>query len=719
MCHLSTVIRKQNAYCHLDSNQVSDTNATRFTVSHFRSSPLGELPPPPPGGCFGRGDLIEEVVGLAGNLESVALIGPGGIGKTSIALAVLHHNKIEGRFGENRRFIRCDQFPASCLHFLARLSKVIGAGVENPEDLTLLRPLLSSKEMLIVLDNAESVIDPQGTGAREIYSLVDELCRFKNISLLITSRITTVPPYCKRPDIPKLSMKAACDIFYGIYGNRGESDIITGLLHRLDSHALSVTLLATTASHNAWDHGRLAKEWEIQRARVLQTVYNESLAATIELSLASPTFNSLDPNARDLLGVVAFFPQGIDERNLDWLFPTISNRQRLFDTFCLLSLTHRCNGFVTMLAPIRDYLAPQEPPSSPLLCATRDRYFSRLSIGADPESPGRGDTLWVGSEDVNIEHLLEVFTSIDPNSDDVWDACYHFMIHLYWNKRRQTTLRSKIEALAGDHPSKPKCLSQLAKLFSGVGNFEQAKRLMTRALELGRRQRDDAQVSATLRHLSNADRFLRLFGEGVRHAEEALEISERIGDTIGQAWCLRALARVLVDGGQPDAARNAASRAIDLVTEKNQEYLQSGLHLILGRVHRSKGEKQQGIHYLETALRIASPFNWHELLFWTHYYLAELFGEGGKPEDEKAHIEQAKSHAVHGAMPYELGRVTEMQAEVWYRQLRLEDAKSEILDSRFSRKSGLRRVPCAPRISSRRSSGLWRSGLLSQVGSSK
>ena len=121
---------------------------------------------------------------------------------------------------------------------------------------------------------------------------------------------------------------------------------------------------------------------------MLHTQHDESLAAAIELSLVSPMFQKLGPETRVLLGIIAFFPQGIDENNLDWLFPTIPNRTRVFDGFCTLSLTHRSNGFVTMLAPLRDYLCHKDPASSPLFCATKDNYLRRLSVRIDPGRPG-------------------------------------------------------------------------------------------------------------------------------------------------------------------------------------------------------------------------------------------------------------------------------------------------------------------------------------------
>ena len=651
---------------------------TTLHIQHLTSisSILGELPPPPPKACFGRDELIEKIVGLAENLTSIALIGAGGIGKTSIALTALHHGRIKSRFGDNRRFIRCDKFPASLTHFLRRLSNVIGAGIENPSDLAPLRPFLSSREIILFLDNAESILDPQGTDAREIYEVVEELSRFETICLCVTSRISNVPPHCEHPIIPTLSMDSACDIFYGIWNNSERSNVVNDLVRRLDFHALSITLLATVALHNMWDYDRLAREWGTHRTQALRTDYNESLAATIELSLASPTFHKLGPNARDLLGVIAFFPQGVDESNLDWLFPAISDRANAFDKFCTLSLTYRNNGFITMLAPLRDYFSPKEPLSSPLLRTTKDHYFRRLSDFPYPDQPGFNEARWIRSEDVNVEHLLDVFTSIDASSAGVWNACVGFMGHLHWHKPRLVVLGPKIEGLPDDHPDKPECLVELSRLFQSIGNHVEEKRTITLALKLWRERGDDSWVAETLGLLSAANWLLGLHGEGIPQAKEALGIYEQLDNKFGQAESLRELASLLYSDGQLDAAEEAASRAINLSVEGDQ-YTLCSCYRRLGNICRSRGETEKAINRFEKALGIASYFNWNHHLFGIHYELVELFLDEDRFDDAQAAIERAKSYVVND--PYLLGRAMQLQAEVWRRQCRLEEAKSEAL----------------------------------------
>jgi len=213
----------------------------------------------------------------------------------------------------------------------------------------------------------------------------------------------------------------------------------------LDFHPLFITLLATVAHHSKWDTDRLTRERETRRTNMLQTEHNKSFAATIELSLTFAMFQELGPDARALLGVIAFFPQGVNENNLDWLFPAISNRINIFDKFCILSLAHRSNGFITMLAPLRDYLSPKVPKSSSLLCTTKERYFTRVSVNIDPEDPNFGETEWITSEDVNVEHLPDIFTTIDPNSESARETCANFMQHLCWHKKRLTILQPGIE----------------------------------------------------------------------------------------------------------------------------------------------------------------------------------------------------------------------------------------------------------------------------------
>ena len=273
---------------------------------------------------------------------------------------------------------------------------------------------------------------------------------------------------------------------------------------------------------------------------------------------------------------------------------------------------------------------------------------------------------------MNAEHLLDISTSIDTNSVDIWRTCADFMAHLYWHKPRQTILKSKIERLPDDHLLKPECLFWLSRLFSDMGSYAEQKSFLLRALALCKQEGDDYRVTHGLKDLANANRMLGFLEEGIQQVREALEITERVGCTRDRVLCLNDLAWLFLDNKQLDAAQDAASRAINL-SEKELENYHS--HHLLGLTYSSKGEKERAIYHFEVALGIASSLALQYPVFSIHHTMALLSYDEDMLDDAQAHITQAKLHAFDGA--HELGRAMNTQARIWHRQSRFGDAISE------------------------------------------
>ncbi|KAJ7742807.1 P-loop containing nucleoside triphosphate hydrolase protein [Mycena metata] len=116
----------------------------------------------------------------------IAILGAGGMGKTSLSKAVLHHHEIATKYHANRFFIACDGSINK-----VELASVIGAhlGLKPGKDLTkaVLRNLASAPPTLLILDNIETLWDPVES-RKETEEFLSLLTDIPTLALLITMR---------------------------------------------------------------------------------------------------------------------------------------------------------------------------------------------------------------------------------------------------------------------------------------------------------------------------------------------------------------------------------------------------------------------------------------------------------------------------------------------------------------------------------------------------
>lgn len=330
-----------------------------------------------------------------------------------------------------------------------------------------------------------------------------------------------------------------------------------------------------------------------------------------------------------------------------------------------------------MLAPLRDHFRPKDPASSPLLCATKDCYLARMSDQHHPNPLTFEYLPWIITEDANVEHLLDAFLSVNPDSGDIWEACSRFMDHLQRYNPRRTVLRKKIEGLPDNHPFKPRLLFELSFLFGTIANHAEETSLLNHALKLERERGDEMRVALVLNALSDASREQGRYKDGIHQMREALDIFERLGDTLHHAKCSSCLARLFQRDGQLDAAEETIFKSTNLHPEQGRELLAYESHQVLGDIYHSKDDREQAIYHYKVALGIASTSNWAPCLFGINSTLAMLYlGEDGF-DNAQVHIEQAKLHALDNT--FYMGSAALLQARAWYQQHKLEEAASEAL----------------------------------------
>ena len=351
---LSDNQERQSARHSLDENGASkgDVGDTHTDNDDSRAPPPA-LPQAPTNFLF-REEIVNEVLGPVEQVASVALFGSIGIGKSVVALTLLHHNRTHTKFGENRHFMDCNGLSNSLEAFLEHLSDAIHTN--RTTDVEQLRSYVeTSPPFLLVLDGVDFILDPLAPEAENIRATIEGFGSYEHVCLLVTSRMDPDIQGFQRVEVPTLSEDGARDAFYGLC-NLERSSKVDDLIAKLDCHPLSINLLANCVRENNW-------AWDDDQTSALEKHHRQTLKDAVEPVFRSPTIQKLGAAARGTLAEIAAFPGGVEECKLEGAFPGIVGIGEAVDVLCKFSLMYRQDGFVKMLSPFRFYFAMSLKPA--------------------------------------------------------------------------------------------------------------------------------------------------------------------------------------------------------------------------------------------------------------------------------------------------------------------------------------------------------------------
>ncbi|KAJ7885238.1 hypothetical protein B0H13DRAFT_1889659 [Mycena leptocephala] len=367
-----------------DTSTISDKSATQLYLEandSKNSSNSFSMLPSKPKIFHGREAELEDIMKiLAQESPRVAILGAGGMGKTSLARAVLHHPDTSTQF-EHRFFVSAESATTS-----VELVALIGLHVGLKPGINLTQPVVKffskMSSCLLILDNLETPWEPVQTrgGVEEFLSLLTDI---QQLALIITMRGAERPAKVRWTHpfllpLKPLSDNAARQTFIDITDESHETEEMNKLLQITDNMPLAVDLMAHMADYEGCS--TTLTRWEAEKTSLLSTGYDRksNLDVSISLSLSSPRITS---NSKDLLSLLSILPDGLADAELIQSNLPIPDILGSKATLLATSLAYQDEKKrLRSLMPVREHIQQFLPPSQPLVRALRKHFYSLLEL---------------------------------------------------------------------------------------------------------------------------------------------------------------------------------------------------------------------------------------------------------------------------------------------------------------------------------------------------
>ncbi|KAJ7485488.1 hypothetical protein FB451DRAFT_1082917 [Mycena latifolia] len=541
---------------------------------------------PPKYRIYGREPFVDTIASLLAHEDSprVCITGAGGMGKTSVALAVMESAIVNEVFPKEYQFwVPCVEAtsPNSLLRILYTQLRVTAESYDSVD--ILISELDASKQRrVLLLDNFETPCFSGGDANREeVRGIIYRLASLSHVALLVT--MTSSFPPSKDIDwqnkvLPPLDPAAARDAFKSVYQGTVDEKL-DELLEAIGRVPLAITLMAANATDSQASPEDLLGEWESAGTDMIS-----KMDRTISLSVNREIMKS-NTAAFTLLAILSLLPAGTTGNNLRWWAPGVTSYTDAIGTLRTAALIEQEDGkFATARISVRPtvqaYMAQHNRIPAEVRQQVHDACYKYVlahkSIPDDAKF--KDDLSALGKEETNLQGLL-MQIDVETLRPNALDALIVFSMY---------QCRTKPSTVVALH-----------------------------ALEVARAARDDPRVADThiaAHHVAEAHQclgniFLRLdcYEEACQHSEDACCGFKSLpggSDRVRAGECSMELARAWMYMSKPAQEMESFVLEVqaDLSHDKSDKYHVARGLLALGRFLWHNQQHEQALETLSSAM---------------------------------------------------------------------------------------------------------------------
>ncbi len=570
----------------------------RLEAAVLAQDPALELAAPPPDAPRHAAPVAlparpADVIGREAELDAVAallrdpgtrlvtLLGPGGVGKTRLALELAH--RLAGEFRDGARFV-----PLAAIDTHERLEQELV--VDDP-----------GAELLLVLDNFEQIVDAAPVVA-------DALARAPGVTALVTSQAALRLSGEHEVPLAPLAVDAAVELFLRRARALDAADeAIAEICVRLDGLPLAIELAAarTRVLAPAAILERLGRRLDLLTGGPRDAPARQrTLRAAIEWS-----HDLLEAPERAVFAELAVFAGGWSLEAAEAVAGDVLDRlEALVDRSLVVSAGERFGMLETVHEFARERLG--EAPDAAAVAARHAAWALALAEAAEGGLETADQEIWLRRLDDERENLRAAaeWAAAAGDAETALRLCGS--LWRFWLSRGAVSEgRRLLDAAQAAGPAsaaaRAVALNAAGVLAGAAGDHDAARAAFTGALACAREAGDRAREARVVTNLGVLDVFASDYASAQVRYEQAAAIWRELGDVRGLSVVVQNLAIVHEDRGDLDRATALLQESVELARAvANPAHIASTL-LVLGSLLARRGDAAGAVPLVRESLEIS------------------------------------------------------------------------------------------------------------------